>query len=104
MKEIIREGRAVWAMLNILGVKVSIYRWLTSDEKVNFNAYAVIPNSQFLNSSAIGNPSYRKLDEIGVDTCYKWNEKQTEAEKLLYALHEIEKIIVKARAILKWDL
>ena len=104
MKKKTKRGPAEWKRLNILGCEVSIYRWPCGDGKIMFNAYAVIPDSQFLDSLALGNPTFRDGDEVGVDTAHKFNDTQPEGEKLMCALNEIEKIIMKAGAILDWKL
>ena len=95
-----KRGPAEWKRLNIRGINVSIYCWPTSEGIIQFNAYAVILNSRYLTDVALGDPTFRDGDEVGVDTCQKFNDAKPAGEKLMFALNGIEKIIVNAAAVL----
>ena len=60
-----------------------------------FCAYTELKNSNILKENFLGYPTFRDGDIVGVDTAHSFNMKQTEAEKLLSAIHQIIFIIEK---------
>jgi hypothetical protein len=70
-------------------------RYFTIDKKTVFDAYAELKNSKVLSESFLGHPTFRDEDIVGVDTAHSFNEKQTEAEKLLSAINQLTFIIEK---------
>lgn len=62
--------------------------------RMHFCAYAELENSHILSDSFLGFPTFRKDDWVGVDTAHCFNEGQSEAEKLVSAIHQIDEIIL----------
>jgi hypothetical protein len=81
-----------WLTLNILNQSVTIKR-IETGKRIWFCAYVELKDSNVLNESFLGYPTYRKEDVVGVDTGHAFNENHTEAEKLSSALSQIESII-----------
>lgn len=90
----------VLGYLDIRGKNVQIVR-NESDKNVWFCAYVTLKNSSILNDSALSHPTMREGDIVGVDTAHAYNMQETESEKLLDAINQIDWIIKQAGEILK---
>ena len=81
--------KLIWDTLYLHGEKVTISRMVVSG-KIWFSSYVTIEGSEALRDDYLNNPTFRKGDEFGYDTNHRYNDKQSEAEKLSDAIHQIQ--------------
>ena len=87
-------------IVNICGQKVTIKK-ISRVGKTYFCAYVDLEKSEVLSDSFLGYPTYREGIVVGVDTAQNYNEYQTLDEKLMSAMHQIERIIKSWKSAVK---
>jgi len=88
--------------INIHGVNVEVVKNETEND-FWFCAYAELKNSRFLDNKFLG-ITYRDGDKVGVDTMHARNEDQTETEKFMDVLIQIEDVIEKWKEAIRQDI
>lgn len=84
----------------VLGYKVILTFWGSMKERV-YNAYVTIPGSKYFRGSVVGpDVTYRKGDEMGVDSTHTWLQGKSNVERREDCLKAIRRIIENCKKVL----
>ena len=88
-------------LINVAGKQVNIREIKLGNEAIWYNAYVDFKGSSAVKDDYISWATFREGDIIGVDTMHSYNDEQTQAQKLIDAIHQIEHIIEKLNEVLE---